>query len=849
MSEHASNEPHKGGIFTWFIGNTVAVNLFMAFLLIGGWMVASNLQSEVIPEVDPRSITISVAYPGATPEEIELSITRRVEESILGLEGVDRVRSSAIENAGTVIVELTDFADAQTVKDNIETAVDQLADFPPADAEQPRVVITDRTSSVIRLVISGDVTERALRETAEAMERVLISGHDISLVTLQGARAYEISIEISEETLREYGLSIDLVARAIRASSINLSGGTLRTESGDLLLRIDEEAQTAEAFESIVITSDTEGRRILLSDIATVVNGFEDADLLNTFNNRAAVFLQIDKSQDEDAFEIASAVKRFLSDYMPPAGIAVQVDSDSTEVIVDRINLLARNAILGLALVFMFLAVTLDLRLAFWTSLGIPISFLGGFLIFGQFVTINMITLFGLIMVLGIVVDDAIVVGENIYEEQLSGKSGKRAAIDGAVGVLGPVLVGVLTTMAAFAPLLYSTGSLGQILQPVPVVVIGVLLVSMLEAFLILPAHLAHGGEWSVGPMKRVNNAVHSALFHVRDTYIIPAVSAAVRLRYLTIATGLSILIIFIGVFNGGHVRFIFFPVVEADSVSISLAMPIGTPFEQTKAAMDQIVEAGYEAVGGDDSEIYRSMSATIGGRLTSGIGQQRGTEIGAHLASAKLELVPAGERKISAAEIERRWRNGVGLIAGAESVTFNSASFSPGSDINFSLSHIDNELLLEIVERLKTEFGEIEGVTELAASADIGKRQIEFFLTPAGSAAGLTVSDLARQVRQAFFGEEVQRIQQGRNEVRVYVRLPVSDRRSLVDLSRLRIKLPNGNRAPLETVARIEESRSYASIDKVDGRRIISITADVDKTITTPNDVTALIKSSIFQA
>ncbi len=849
MSGRDLNRAESGGVFAWFIGNPVAVNVIMAFLILSGWMIATNLQSEVIPEIDPRTITISVSYPGATPEEVELSITRRVEQAVLGLEGIDRISSSAIENAGTVTVELNDFADAQEVKDKIETTVDQLSQFPPPDAEEPRIVITERNSTVINLAISGHVDERALRETAEQIERDLIANYDISSITLQGSRAYEISIEVPEASLRAYGLTIDQVAGAVSAASVNLSGGVLRTQSGEILLRIDEEARTAPAFESIIVASDPQGQKILLGDIATIVDGFEDAELKSTYNERRAVFLQIDKSLDEDAYEIATGVKRFLNSYKAPAGIEVQIDSDATEVISDRINLLARNAVLGLALVFVFLAFTLDLRLAFWTSLGIPISFLGGFLIFGQFVTINMVTLFGLIMVLGIVVDDAIVVGENIYEQQISGIPPKQAAINGVIGVIGPVTIGSLTTMTAFAPLLYSTGDMGQLLRPVPIVVIGVLLISMIEAFLILPAHLAHGGEWSVGPMKQARAFVHKGLFFLRDQIVLPAISFGIKFRYFTFAACLSILIVFSGIISGGHVRFIFFPIVESESVSVSLAMPIGSPFEQTDAAMQEIVAAGYEAVGGEASEIHRSVTVTVGGRSTSGFGRQRGTEIGTHLASAKIELLSAAERTVSATEIERRWRNAVGSIAGADSVTFNSTSFRTGSDISFNLSLGDNEQLLELVESVKHEFASIEGVTEIETSADIGKRQIEFFLTPDGAAAGLRVGDLARQVRQAFFGAEVQRIQRGRNEVRVYVRLPANERRSLADLSRLRIGLPDGSKVPIHTVSRIVESRSFAAIDKVDGRRIVSVSADVDKTITTPNDVNARIKSEVFPA
>ncbi|MGF1453823.1 MAG: efflux RND transporter permease subunit [Alphaproteobacteria bacterium] len=836
----------RGGIIAWFARNSVAANLFMAILFIGGLVTLGQTNSEVFPEIDPRTVTVSVPYPGATPEEVEDSITRRAEEAVMGLQGVSRVTSKASVGSGTLTIELSDFADAQDVKSDVQAAIDQLTDFPPEDAEEPEIEVTTAVSGVMRLVVAGDVGERALRLAAERIQRDLLAGGRISLVTIQGAREYEMSIEVPQTTLREYGLSIDQVARAIRAASVNLSGGTVRTAAGDILLRTDQEARTAEEFATIVILSDFEGRRVLLGDIARIVDGFEEVPLINTYNGKPALFLQIDRSGDEDAFDIAGAVKTFLADYRPPTGIELLIASDNTNVISDRVNLLTRNALMGLALVFVFLTLTLDLRLAFWTTVGIPIAFLGGFILFGQFVTINMVTLFALIMVLGIVVDDAIVVGENIYEKQTIGGSVEGAAIDGAVGVLAPVVVGVLTSMAVFAPLLNSTGTLGQILHPVPIVVLSVLLISLVEVFLILPAHLVHGGEWSVGPMKRLKHAVQEGLYAIRDRALLPVVLAAMRLPFLTLATFVAILIAFAGVFTGGHVRFVFFPVVEGDRITVTLEMPGGAPFEQTEAAMDRIVDAGYRAVGGRSSELFSSLSVTIGGRLVSGFGSA-GTNTQSELASATLELTPAGERDLSAAAIERRWRQEVGQIPGIKSLIFNSAGLSGGDDISFDLSHTDDIKLNSAVDELSAALALIEGVSEIETSTEPGKRQLEFSLKPIGVAAGLTVEDLAQHIRRSYFGEEVQRIQRGSEEVKVYVRLPLSERQSLANLVALRIPLPDGSDVALRTVADVTETRSFASISRVNGQRVVTVSADIDEAITTPTDVNRLIEREIL--
>lgn len=851
-TDAASAPRAKGGLFGWFAGNSVTANLMMAFLMIGGAMVAANLNAQTFPDIDPRQITVSVAYPGATPEEVEDSITRRVEEALIGVEGVARVRSTAAEGIATVAVELKDFANAQRVKDDVETAVDQLSDFPPEDAEQASVAIADAASDVMRLAVYGPVSELDLRAAAERVEDDLLRLDDVSLVHLQGARDREISIEVSEAALRAYRLSLDQVAAAVRAASLDLSGGALRTRGGEILLRTDEERKTGAAFEDIVVASDPSGRRLLLRDIATITDGFEDDELTNTYRDQPAIFIEIGRSDDQDAFDVSRAVLELMDRYAPPSGVTVEVVSDTTIVIADRLNLLIRNAVVGLALVFLFLTITLDLRLAFWTTLGIPIAFLGSFLIFGQVVAISMPMLFGLIVVLGLVVDDAIVVGENIYDEQQRTGEAMGGAVAGALGVAAPVTIGVMTTMAAFAPLLFSTGALGQILFPVPVVVIAVLTMSLLEAFFILPAHLSHAGDWSRGPMARVRSVGHSALAAFRDRVIMPVVTAATRARYVTVAIALGLAIVTGGFVTSGGLRFVFFPSVEADQVSVTLDMREGTAFERTAAAMERVAVAAMDAVGGPDSPTYRSFSATVGGRLGGGFGPPGAASEGSsadHLAEATLVLAPASQRTVSSDEIARRWREAVGDIPGVRALSFSSSLVAAGADVSVDLAHTDDAKLAAASERIAAALRGVPGVGEIDTGFDSGKRQLEFRLTPAGAAAGLTTQDIARQVRQAFFGEEVQRIQRGREEVRVYVRYPADERRSLADLERFRVRLAGGEEAPLGVVADISESVSPTTIERVDGRRIVTLEAQVDEAVTTPNAVNALLEAAILPA
>lgn len=841
-----SDARQNQGMLGWFARNPIAANILMVTFLAGGWWTMSHTNSDLFPDIDPRTITVDVRYPGASPDEIENSVTSRVEEAVLGLTGIDRVRSKALEGSATVTIEMTDFADAQTLAQEVQSALDSLAAFPPDGADDPEVSVTDIVSNVVRLVITGDVGELALRRAAEGLKRELLTLDDVSSITLQGAREYEISIEVSRTALREYNLSLDQIANTVRGSSINSSGGTLRTSAGNILLRTGEKVQNAEDYKNIVLLKDVEGRSVLLGEVATVKDGFEDSSLINTYNGQPAVFLQVARSGSEDSIRVAQVVRAFLEDYTPPAGISVIVTADQTEVIQDRINLLLRNAIMGLALVFVFLALTLDLRLAFWTCVGIPVAFFGGFILFGQFTTINMTMLLGLIMVLGLVVDDAIVVGENIYDEQEKQDPDVNSAIRGVAGVAAPVVVGVMTTCAVFAPLLFSSGMLGQLLRPVPIVAIAVLVISLIEVFFILPSHMAHGGDWSTGPMKRLKDSVQDGLYLVRDRCVMPVVKLGLRMPFLVIAACIALIIATMGLVSGGHVRFVFFPVVEGEEIKVTLEMPQGTSFDKTEKAMRRVMESADRTFAGTGESLFRSSSVTMGGELMSGFGG-KGTRISSEIASATVELTPAGGRALTASQIERAWREEIGEIPGVRRLAFVSEGLSSGADISFSLSHHDGERLTKAVDHLRQELRRIDGVAEVESSAKLGSRQLQFNLTREGHAAGLTVMDLANQVRQSFYGEEVQRIQRGSEEVVVMIRLPENERRSLSDLIHMDILLPKGGSAALTTVAQVNETRSFASIDRVDGRRIVTVSADVDESVTTPNVVSALLAEKVL--
>lgn len=846
-----------GGLLTLvakFLENPVMTNLLMVFLIVGGLMTAVTMRSEVFPTVDVGTITVSVTYPGATPLEVEDSITRRVEESVLGINGVERVRSYAFENRASVVLELEDFVDAYRVKDEVQAAIDALIDFPPGNAEEPIVSVTQSLSNVLTLVLTGQAAEENLRQTAELLERDLLALEVVSAVNLRGTRAREISIEVSEDTLRKYGLTFGEVAEAVRQSSIELSGGTIKSGGGQILLRTDAKARVGDEFADITLRATTNGESIRLGDIARVEDGLTDDELINTYNGAPAIFLDILKNESKDILLVKSQVADYVSTVTLPQGQALIIFRDQTEILADRISLLTSNALLGFALVFLMLVITLDFKLAFWVAMGIPISFLGGFLIFGSAgVSLNMVTLFALIVVIGIVVDDAIVVGENIYAEQQAGHKGRRAAFEGVKNIFAPVLVGVLTTMAAFAPLLFQTGTFAEITRPIPVAVIAILFVSLIEAMLILPTHLSHEKRWSKGMLRSFQVKVSRSL----DAFAIGPLQRLIiktsEFRYVTLAGAVGFIMVASSLVGAGFVRVVFFPSIEGTEISANLALPEGAPFDATVAAIEQMETAlnkvADEIRGETGESVIKAVAITIGARYTqaTGPGSLSSSSLASHLGQITVELVPTDARSVSSREIGRRWQLAVGTVPGAETLTYASTIGPRSVDVGYEMTHADQRELQKAASELADRLSAIDGVDQIDAGLDLGKRQFEFTMTPSGHAAGLRPQDLARQLRQAYFGDEVQRIQRGRDEIKVYVRYPRETRHDLTALSKLRIRLPSGEGVPLSHVATIEEGRSPTSIERVNGRRILTVTADVDESVTTPNVVNELIQANIL--
>jgi len=853
----------KQGVLSWFASNHVAANLLMILIAAAGLLSIFSTRLEVFPEMSLDMINIMVPYLGASPSDVEEGVCTRVEEAIAGVEGIKRMTSTAGEGMGSTLVEVDEFADVKEVLDDIKAEIDTIITF-PKETEKPIISELKTRFKVISIVLYGDVSEQALRTLADRIRDDLTDKNNISLVNVSGIRPYEISIEVSEESLRRYNLSFEKVTQAVRNSSLDIPAGSVKTSGGEILVRTKGQKYYGLEFEKIIVVTRNDGTQIRLSDIATVKDEFEDMDLSARFDGKRAAFIQVSRTGDQDAVDVADTVKEYVHQKQNslPAGMSLALWEDDTEFLKARLKLLTKNAYIGLVLVFVCLTCFLNVRLAFWTAMGIPISFLGAFWLIPRFgVTINMMSLFAFIMVLGLVVDDAIVVGENIFSYRQEGLDRLDAAVNGVREMCWPVVAAVLTTVFAFVPLAYTSGIMGKILRVLPIVVIGVLGFSLVEALLILPAHLSSKrGKPGKGIRRftdKINNFIDKNLKKFVNGPFAAFVERAVRWRYVTLSLGLAIFLTTVGIVAGGYIKFVFFDAIEADNVIALLRMPLGTPVEQTRSVAERIEAAAFDAIKEFDKEypgdvsIKKHISTTIGALPTVGRGGPVQVELAtggqSHLAEVNIELLGAEERDLSSTAVKNRWRELVGEVAGASSLTFISEFASTGDPINVELSHQDFDMLLAASEKLKGILRDYTGVGDIQDDFEPGKAELKLKIKDTGRTLGLTLSDLARQVRQGFYGDEVQRIQRGRDDIRVMVRYPEAERRSLADVENMRIRLPNGTEIPFDTVAEVQYGRGYSAIKRVDRKRVVSVSADVDRTLANANVINRELLASVL--
>ena len=810
------------GPIAWMVHNRVAPNLLMLVLLIGGFFMAGQIKKEVFPDFALDEVRVSVVYPGASPEEVEQGIVLAVEEAINGVEGVDEIRSTASEGRGLVIAELVEGADVQKANQEIKQEIDRITTFPD-DAEEPEVNLAMHRRLVQAIVLYGAASEWVLRELAEQLRDRLLQRPGITQVELIAARDYEIRVEVSRETLRRHGLTLEHIAGVIDSAAVEIPGGSIKTSAGEILLRVKQRRDWAEGFGEIPVITSRDGTVLRLRDIAQVRDVFEDVDRVRSFDGQPAMSLEVYRVGEQTPLGIAADVREVLDEFeahLPP-GVHTAVNIDQSRIYQQRLELLTRNGLIGLTLVLVMLGIFLEIKLAFWVTMGIPTAFLGAILFLpGLGVSINMVSMFAFIIALGIVVDDAIIAGENIYEYRQRGMGPVDAAIRGARDVAVPVSFSILTNIVAFMPLYFVPGMVGKIFVIFPFVVGSVFVISWVEALFILPSHLAHSGSNSRTRAGTWLHARQQAFSHhvrhfIRDRYG-PLVTVCLRSRYLTVAAGIAILVVMVGYVASGRMGFVLMPETDSDRAVVEAVLPYGSPVQNTLAVRDQLLSAAaslVEEYGGD--QLSKGVLAVVD----------------ANEVTARLYLTDPGVRPMSTAEFTRLWRERVGQIPGLESLKFKSNQGGPasGAVLTVELSHRDVDVLDRASSVLAEQLNGYANLKDIDDGFSPGKQQLDFRILPEGRSLGLTAREVARQVRGAFYGAEALRQQRGRNEIKVMVMLPAAQRVSEYDIEQLLIHTPAGGDVPLRQVAEVSRSRAYTSIERRDGRRTVDVTADVE--------------------
>lgn len=844
----------------------VAANLLMVFIVVAGVVSAYTVKQEAMPEFSLGTIEVRVEYQGASPEEIEESIILRIEERLEGVDQIKRISSIANHNVGAVRIVFVRGADMATKLDEVKSEMDLITTFPDL-AEEPEIRELTNRQRALEIAIYGDAEERELKEIANRLKDELVALDAVSLVEINSIRDYEISIEIDNSTLRQTGLSIPEVASRVRRQSLDLPGGELSTLEDEVNVRTVGQNYTANEFADIPILRNEDGGQVKLGQLASIKDGFEDRELTSQFNGKPAVLMQVLRVGDEHVLDVVDATRVLLSDeFVPnlPPGIKAQIWRNDAEELESRLSLLRVNGIIALVLVVSALALFLNLRLALWVSVGIAIAFVGVFPLM-QYVglSVNAITAFGLILAIGIVVDDAIVVGENIYASRQSGVQPLQAAIAGTQRVATPVVFAVATTIVAFLPLLLIPGPVGSILGNIPFVVILILILSIIECLFILPKHLSHSlmhqpaGNRLARFVLRVQDATDRNLRQFIEGKLDRALHFVTEHWVVTLTAAFAVLLITFGIIRGGHVKVEFFPLVESRYVTVTLGLPDGASARRTRDAVMEI-EAAATELGQLMAEEYAMSSSpvtswySVVGMEALGSNPARAAiqqPEQPHLGGVVVELIIPEEREFTAEEFSNRWRDRVGEIPGVDRLLFSADLLSFGAPIELRLSSRDDAKLRQAVQFVRGELRQLAGLFDLRDDFESGRLEMQISIKPSASSYGLVLEDLAAQVRGALFGTEAVRVQRGREEVRVYVRLPASQRNALGDLRNYRIRTPEGGFVPLAEVAEIVPSKSRTTIRRNDGRKTVTITGDVDAAVITGPAASDYVRSVIQPA
>ncbi|MEA2012040.1 MAG: efflux RND transporter permease subunit [Verrucomicrobiota bacterium] len=823
---------------TWMAKNPVIANLLMILLLGGGLITLCIIKQEVFPNFTRDVVNITVAYPSASPEEVEQGINLAVEEAVRGLDGVDEVSSTATEGGGNITVKILEGEDPQSIAQDVKSEVDRIISF-PEDAEEPVVALADSARQVMSIIVYGDQKEKVLRAITEETREQLLQDPGITKIELSAVKPFEISIEISQDTLRKYSLILQDVADIIKQSSKELPAGSVKTKNEEILFRLQERCDYGREFAKIPIICNPDGTKVMLEDIAEIKDDFEDIDSLATYNGKTSMMIDIYRVGKQTPIKVSSKVKKQLKiiEKSLPPGVGFEIWNDRSEHYRQRMQLLLKNGFIGLILVLLILGFFLELRLAFWVTLGIPISFLAAIFLMPFFgVSLNMISLFAFIIALGIVVDDAIVVGENIYDHHQRGDSFANAAVAGAEDIKIPVVFSVLTNIVAFVPLFFVSGFMGKVFSVIPSVVVMIFAFSIVECLYILPAHLGHQKERKTSGLfyqihclqQLFSNSFTKAI----KKYYGPFLRITLKNRYITISFGVAVLIITLGYVASNRLGRTLFPKVESDYALVTAILPYGTSLVKTKKVRDILIGSAKKTVtknGG--KKLCSGIYATIGSTSSMGMGPgSSGPSSASNVVKIYVMLTEPEKRTVNTGSFTKKWRTNTQSILGLESIVFQADSGGPGSgkSLTVELSHKNMDILEKASAELAEKLSEFPKVKDIDDGFNPGKQQLDFKILPEGRSLRLTPIVVANQIRNSFYGREILRQQRGRNEVKVYVRYPKKERISEYDFENKILRTPQGGEIPFSQAVTVTRGRAYTSINRRNGQRVVTITANV---------------------
>jgi hydrophobic/amphiphilic exporter-1 (mainly G- bacteria), HAE1 family len=863
-------------LIRWAVKNSPGMNtLMIALLLIGGFCLWS-MRREEFPEFELERIVIAVPYPGASPEEVEEGICLKIEEAVRSVDGIKKQVTVASEGSGSVILELeSSVKDVQRVLNEVRSEIDRIPSFPEL-AEDPEVEQITMRKPAIRLAVIGPESddpdaELKLREVAERVRDDLLQLPTVTQANLMGTRAYQIDVEISEAQLRSHGLSLSRVADIIRRENLELPGGLLKAESGNILLRGRHKRLTGDEISKIPLVTREDGVVLTVADLGIVKDEFADTVSISRVDGKPGLVISVDKTSNEDLLTIVATVRKFADNEEMPAGYSLHPWKDAAIAVQDRMDLLARNGLQGLVLVFLMLAIFLEFRLAFWVSMGIPVSILGAcaiLLYMDQ--TLNMLSMFAFMMALGIVVDDAIVTGENIYAHREKGKRFTQAAIDGTIEVFPSVLGSILTSIIAFLPLMFVSGLMGKFIAVLPVTIIAMLAISLFESTFILPGHLAHEEStfyrvigFVLYPLKPVvwffnwlNKHSGILLDRFIESVYIKIVEFLFRFPAIVVSVALSVLILSFGFVQAGMIPFVIFPKLDKNDVRAKIVYQDGTPSAITDAATKRL-EKAIETVAvkyssTDGGRILKTMHRTVGSAEAGNPANAMPQGAGSHIGSVSLELVDTSQRTIRSNQLLAEWRKEAGDFPGADSVIFDSPNMGPGGvPIEFKLLAPSNAVseLEAAVEECKVRLAEYPGVYDIADDSAPGKVEFRIKIKERARAMGIPLFELADTVRASYFGAEVMRLQRGRHEVKLMVRYPDDERRSLANFDQIRVRGNDGAEYPITELADIEITRGASEINRVDQLRSITVSSDLNEQVEGANakEIVADLKADFF--